>query len=257
LILRLLAFDESRYLDWVRWVHSTVHDRTHDPDKAAAAGMEMFGEIGKHIEQRRADGLGEDLFSDILRGTLNGNPLDDVQITMYGFLMMLGGMDTTSGLTGNVLLRMCEDDDLRRRLVADPTLITTGTEEFLRLFTPTIGLARTVTRDAEFHDLQLQKGDRAILMWSAANRDPAVFDDPDTLDLHRANARKHMSFGVGIHRCLGSHFARMMFQVMLEQILQRLPDFQLAGPAERFEDAGDVYAVRRLPVSFTPGTRSH
>src|SRR5215217_2024456 len=257
LILRLLAFDESRYLDWVRWVHSTVHDRTHNPDKAAAAGMEMFGEIGKHIEQRRADGLGEDLFSDILRGTLNGNPLDDIQITMYGFLMMLGGMDTTSGLTGNVLLRMCEDDDLRRRLVADPTLVTTGTEEFLRLFTPTIGLARTVTRDADFHDLQLQKGDRAILMWSAANRDPAVFEDPDTLDLHRANARKHMSFGVGIHRCLGSHFARMMFQVMLEQILQRLPDFHLAGPPERFEDAGDVYAVRRLPVSFTPRTRSN
>jgi cytochrome P450 len=257
LILRLLAFDESRYLDWVSWVHSTVHDRTHDPDKAAAAGMEMFAEIGKHIEQRRAEGLGDDLFSDILRGTLNGKPLDDIQITMYGFLMMLGGMDTTSGLTGNVLLRLCEDDALRRQLTADPSLIATGTEEFLRLFTPTVGLARTLTRDAEFHGLHMQKGDRAILMWSAANRDPAVFDEPDTLDLHRANARKHMSFGVGIHRCLGSHFARMMFQVMVEQILHRLPDFQLAGTPERYEDAGDVYAVRKLPVTFTPGTRSH
>jgi cytochrome P450 len=257
LILRLLAFDESRYLDWVRWVHSTVHDRTHDPDKAAAAGMEMFAEIGRHIEERRTEGLGDDLFSDILRGTLNGKPLDDIQITMYGFLMMLGGMDTTSGLTGNVLLRLCEDDGLRRRLVAEPALISEGTEEFLRLFTPTMGLARTITRDAEFHGQQLKKGDHAILMWSAANRDPAVFEAPEDLDLHRGNARKHMSFGVGIHRCLGSHFARMMFQVMLDQILRRLPDFQLAGHPERFDDAGDVYAVRKLPVTFTPGTRSH
>lgn len=256
LILRLLAFDESRYPDWVRWVHSTVHDRTHDPDKAAAAGMEMFAEIGRHIEARRSAGLGDDLFSDILRGTLNGKPLDDIQITMYGFLMMLGGMDTTSGLTGNVLLRLCEDVELRRRLLAEPTLITEGTDEFLRLFTPTMGLARTVTRDAEFYGQHLQKGQRAILMWSAANRDPAIFADPDTLDLHRVNARKHMSFGVGIHRCLGSHLARMMFQVLLGQILQRLPDFQLAGRIERFEDAGEVYAVRKLPVTFTPATRN-
>jgi cytochrome P450 len=257
LILRLLAFDESRYREWVSWVHSTVHDRTHDPEKAAAAGMEMFAEIGKHIEQRRSGGLGDDLFSDIMRGTLNDKPLDDVQITMYGFLMMLGGMDTTSGLTGNVLLRLCDDDGLRRQLLAEPELINHGTEEFLRLFTPTMGLARTVTADAEFHGHQLRAGDRAILMWAAANRDPAVFDEPDKVDLRRANARKHMAFGVGIHRCLGSHFARMMFQVMLGQILERLPDFALAGRPERFEDAGDVYAVRTLPIKFTPATRRH
>jgi cytochrome P450 len=255
LILRLLDFDESRYREWVGWVHSTVHDRTHDPGKSAAAGMEMFAEIGRHIEQRRSEGLADDLFSDIMRGTLGGKPLDDVQITMYGFLMMLGGMDTTSGLTGNVLLRLCEDTNLRRQLLAEPELLTQGTEEFIRLFTPTMGLARTVTRDAEFYGQHLQQGDRAILMWSAANRDPAVFEEPDKLDLHRANARKHMAFGVGIHRCLGSHFARMMFQVMLGQILGRLPDFELAGQPERFEDAGDVYAVRRLPIKFTPATR--
>jgi cytochrome P450 len=255
LILRLLNFDESRYVHWVHWVHTTVHDRAHEPEKAAAAGMEMFGEIAKHMELRRREGLGDDLFSDILRGTLDGKPLDDIQITMYGFLMMLGGMDTTSGLTGNVLLKLCEDPKLREQLVSDPNLVTKGTDEFIRYFTPTLGLARTVSRDTEFHGEQLRQGDRAILMWAAANRDPAVFEEPEKFDLHRANARKHMAFGVGIHRCLGSHFARMMFQVMLEQVLERLPDFELAGQPERFEDAGDVYAVRKLPVRFTPGPR--
>lgn len=255
LILRLLKWDESRYLDWVNWVHTTVHDRAHDPEGAATAGMELFGEITKQIEQRRAEGLGDDLFSDILRGTLDGQPLDDIQITMYGFLMMLGGMDTTSGFTGNVLLRLCQDPELRNRLIADPSQIVKGTDELLRMFTPTLGLARTVSRDAEFHGQPMCNGDRAILLWAAANRDPAMFENPDELDLERANAKKQMAFGVGMHRCLGSHYAKMMFQVMLTAILERLPDFELDGDYERFEDAGEVHAVRKLPVKFTPGTR--
>jgi len=255
LILRLLKFDESRHMDWVHWVHSTVHDRAHDPERAGAAGMEMFGEIVKHMEERRAEGLGDDLFSDILRGTLNGKPLDDGQITMYTVLMMLGGMDTTSGFTGNVLLRLCQDLELRQQFIDDPSLVKKGTDELLRLYTPTLGLARTVSRDAEFHGQRLCKGDRAILMWAAANRDPAMFEDPDTLDLSRPNAKKQMAFGVGMHRCLGSHYAKMMFDVMLTQVLKRLPDFELAGEPELFEDAGEVYAVRKLPVKFTPGPR--
>jgi cytochrome P450 len=255
LILRLLNFDESRYPDWVRWVHSTVHDRAHDPEKAGMAGMEMFGEIVKHMQERRAAGLGDDLFSDILRGTLHGKPLDDGQITMYTVLMMLGGMDTTSGFTGNVLLRLGKDKALRQQFIDDPSLIKKGTDELLRLYTPTLGLARTVSRDAEFHGQPLCKGDRAILMWAAANRDPEMFPDPDTLDLSRPNAKKQMAFGVGMHRCLGSHYAKMMFDVMTTQVLQRLPDYELADEPKLFEDAGEVYAVRELRVTFTPGQR--
>jgi len=130
-----------------------------------------------------------------------------------------------------------------------------GTDELLRLYTPTLGLARTVSRDAEFHGQPLCQGDRAILMWAAANRDPAMFENPDQLDLTRANAKKQMAFGVGMHRCLGSHYAKMMFDVMITQILKRLPDFELAEEHKLFEDAGEVYAVRELRVRFTPGPR--
>lgn len=255
LILRLLQWDESRYQEWVTWVHTTVHERAHDEEKAGAAGMELFSEINKQLNERRENGLGDDLFSAILRGTLDGQPLDDIQITMYGFLMMLGGMDTTSGLTGNVLLQIGQDSELRAQLKNDHELIHKGTDEFLRFCTPTLGLARTVSRDAEFHGQQLSQGDRAILMWAAANRDPKIFDEPDSLDLHRENARKQMAFGVGVHRCLGSHFAKVMFQVMLGKVFERLPDYELTGTYERFEDAGEVYAVRSLPITFTPGAR--
>jgi cytochrome P450 len=168
---------------------------------------------------------------------------------------MLGGMDTTSGFTGNVLLRLCKDAELGAKFTADPSLVKKSTDELLRLYTPTLGLARTVSRDADFHGQRLCQGDRAILMWAAANRDPAMFENPDELDLDRPNARKHMAFGVGMHRCLGSHYAKLMFDVMITQVLKRLPDFALAGEPKLFEDAGEVYAVRELPVKFTPGPR--
>jgi cytochrome P450 len=256
LILHLLGFDESKYLQWVDWVHTLVHDRTHDEQKAATATMEMFGEIHKHMSQRRESGdLGEDLFGMIMRGSIDGVPLDDIQITMYTILMMLGGMDTTSGLTGNALLEMIQRPQLREQLIERPELLKQATEEFLRHSTSTLGLARTVSHDVQFHGQHLARGDRAILMWAAANHDPEVFPDPESIDFSRPNSHKHMAFGVGIHRCLGSHLARVMFQEMITQILQRLPDFELDGEPARFEDAGEVYALRHLPIKFTPGPR--
>lgn len=254
LILLMLGFDESKYLQWVHWVHSMVHDRTHDEEKAGAAVMAMFGEIYTNMTERRESGdFGDDVFGRILGGQIDGVPLDDTQILMYTVLMMLGGMDTTSGLTGNVLFELAERPELRQQLIDHPDLIKTATDEFLRHCTPTLGLARTVSRDAEFHGSQLQAGDRAILMWGAANRDPAVFEDPDTLRLDRENSQKHMAFGVGMHRCLGSHLARVMFQEMLSEVVERLPDYRLDGTPKRFEDAGEVWAVRELPIVFTPG----
>ncbi|BBY93322.1 cytochrome P450 [Mycobacterium gallinarum] len=256
LILHMLDFDQSKYLEWVHWVHSMVHDRTHDEEKSGAAVMELFGEIYKYMSERRERGdLGDDLFGRILNGHIDDVPFDDTQILMYTVLMMLGGMDTTSGLTGNVLYALTQQPKLRATLVAQPEWIEKATDEFLRLYTPTLGLARTVSREAEFHDASLRAGDRVILMWAAANRDPSIFADPDTFDLDRANSRKQMAFGVGIHRCLGSHLARMMFQEMLGEILARLPDFHLDGEPLRFEDAGEVWAMRKLPIAFTPGPR--
>lgn len=256
LILHMLGFDESKYLQWVEWVHTFVHDKTHNEQRATAATMELMTEISMHMEQRRSSGsLGDDLFGAILNGHVDGVPLDDGQVNMYTLMMMLGGMDTTGGLTGNTLMCLIERPELRQALIAKPDLLEQGTEEFLRHSTPTLGLGRNIKRNTEFHGQQIQSGEQAMLMWAAANRDPSMFEDPDVIDLHRPNSKRHMAFGVGMHRCLGSHLARMMFQEMMHQILARLPDFQLDGEPVRFADAGEVYAIRHLPIKFTPGRR--
>jgi cytochrome P450 len=116
-------------------------------------------------------------------------------------------------------------------------------------------LYRRLTRDAEFHGEQLHQGEPVLMMYWAANRDPKAFPDPEKIDIHRQNNR-HMAFGLGPHRCLGSHHARLMLSTMFTAIFTRIPDFKVQWDGvERFEDCGSVYAVRHLPVTFTPGPR--
>jgi cytochrome P450 len=138
-------------------------------------------------------------------------------------------------------------------IMADPAILDRATEEFLRHGTPVVGLTRTVAQDAEFHGRQLKRGDRAMLMFAAGNRDPRKFDEPEKLDLTRVGNR-HMSFALGVHRCLGSNLARTMFKIMITELLGRVPDLQVHfDHIERYPDAGDVYAVKHLPITFTPG----
>lgn len=254
-ILQMLGFEESRWTEWVTWIHTTVHDLAINPDKSGAAAAEIYANITAEIGKRRTDGYGDDLLSVVMQGRVNDEPLDDGQILGYAFLMLLGGMDTTSGLTGNALVRLHEQPELRERLIREPQLLVKATEEFLRHDTPTQGLPRIVTKDCEFNGQKFSAGERVLLMFAAANRDPKVFDDPDRIDFDRVGNR-HLAFGAGPHRCMGSNHARMMFQVMMSEILTRLPDYTISGEIERFADAGSVYALRRLPIRFTPGPRS-
>jgi cytochrome P450 len=254
-ILQLLGFDESRWREWVGWIHGTVHDLASDPDSSASAAGQIYVNITAEMEKRRTEGYGDDLLSVLMQGQVNGTPLDDGQVLGYAFLMLLGGMDTTSGLTGNALVRLEEQPELRERLIREPAVLTKATEEFLRHDTPTQGLPRIVTKDCEFKGQHFSAGERVLLMFAAANRDPKVFEDPDRIDFDRVGNR-HLAFGAGPHRCMGSNHARVMFQVMMSEILTRLPDYTISGEIERFDDAGSVYAVSRLPIRFTPGPRS-
>lgn len=253
-ILEALGWAPERWSEWIVWIHATIHDRTEHPEKAQEALGHIFANIGAEMEKRRAN-PGTDLFSQVMQATPGGQPMNDNQVTMYAYLLLLGGMDTTAGLTGNVIELLNDRHDLRERLIEDPSLIPKATEEFLRYESPSFGLYRTVTADVEFHGQPLRKGDRAMLMFPAANQDPCAFADPHNVDLLRPSNR-HMAFGLGPHRCLGSHHARVMFQVMLSEILKRMPDFRISGEVTRFHDSGDVYAIRNLPIAFTPGKRS-
>ncbi len=253
-ILKALDFDESRWAEWVGWTHAVVHDRTSNVEKSIDGVTNIYANIIAEMTRRRTDGFGDDLLSAIMQGEVDGEPLRDELVIGYAFLMILGGMDTTSGLTGNALIQLDEHRDLRQRLIDEPAIMSKATEEFLRHDTPTHTLTRLVTRDCDFKGEQLKAGDRVALCYAAANRDPKVFADPDVIDFDRTSNR-HVSFGAGPHRCLGSNHARVMFSVMISEILTRMPDYRISGEVERFRDAGDVYAARHLPIAFTPGPR--
>lgn len=253
-ILEKLDWTPERWPEWIEWIHATIHDRTDDPAAAEAAVGSIFTNILTELAARREQ-PGDDIFSALITAEPGGQPMDDMSIVMMAFLLLLGGMDTTAGLTGNAIEQLDRDPALRRRLIDDPALIARSAEEFLRHDSPSYGLYRTVTRDAEFFGQPLKTGDRAMLMFPATGLDPNAFDDPETIDLDRTGNR-HMGFGLGPHRCLGSHHARVMYRVMMEEILRRIPDFEIDGPVTRFHDSGDVYAIRNLPVHFTPGRRT-
>ena len=252
--LEMLDWESDRWREWVGWVHSLIHDSVIDPDRSVAAVTSMYASIAAEIDKRR-DGLGTDLFSDMMRHEVDGKRLSDDELRDFASLVLLGGMDTTSGVTGNTIMRIDADPALRQQLIDEIDYIPKAIEEFLRHDGPGGGLYRHVTRDAVFHGQQLRAGDKVLMMYWAASRDPQAFPDPERIDIHRTNNR-HMAFGMGPHRCLGSHHARIMFSTMLRQIMVRLPDFQVQrDKVQRFEDCGSVYAVRHLPVTFTPGAR--
>jgi cytochrome P450 len=253
-ILEKLGWQPERWPEWIEWIHSSIHDRTEDPARSDEAVANIYQNIIAELNARR-DTPGDDLFSLILASTPGGQSLNEEQVVGFSQLLLLGGMDTTAGLTGNVIEVLNERPDLRDQLIEHPDLLRGATEEFLRYASPSYGLYRTITRDALFHGQQILKGERAMLMFPAAGLDPSAFKDPETIDFKRTRNR-HMAFGLGPHRCLGSHHARIMFQIMLTQIFERMPDFQVSGKIVRFEDSGDVWAIRNLPIRFTPGRRS-
>jgi cytochrome P450 len=204
---------------------------------------------------RRREQLGDDLFSDMMRTPMpDGRLLTDAELTNFAFLVLLGGMDTTSGTTGNSLLLIDRDPELRQQMIDNVDNMTKVIEEFLRIAGPGGGLYSRLTKDVDFHGEQMHEGDKVLMMYWAANRDPNAFPDPETIDIFRTNNR-HMAFGLGPHRCLGSHHARLMLATLFRGVFTRIPDFQVQWDGvERFEDCGSVYAVRHLPVTFTPGT---
>ncbi|MGE3327571.1 MAG: cytochrome P450, partial [Acidimicrobiia bacterium] len=253
--LEMLDWESTRWREWVGWVHGLIHDSAHDPEAGAAAVGHLFANIANEIEKRRGK-LGTDLFSDMMRTEVRGQVLTDEQLRDFALLVLLGGMDTTAGTTGNTCVLIDQDPALRQQLIDEIDHMPKAIEEFLRIAGPGGGLYRRVARDTEFHGEELRKDDRVLMMYWAANRDPKMFPDPDKVDIHRTNNR-HMAFGMGPHRCLGSHHARLMLSTMLTQIMTRLPDFKINYDGlERFEDCGSVYAIRYLPVTFTPGKRS-
>jgi len=154
-----------------------IHDSVVDPERTAWGVASLYANIDAEISRRR-DQLGDDLFSDMMRTPFNGRLLTDDELRNFAFLVLLGGMDTTAGATGNSVLLIDQDPELRQQVVANVDNMNKVIEEFLRVAGPGGGLYRRVTHDMEFHGEKLEEGDKGLMMYWAANRDPKAFPDP-------------------------------------------------------------------------------
>ncbi|MFI5041407.1 MAG: cytochrome P450 [Acidimicrobiales bacterium] len=246
--------------DWPTYcepAHATVYTPPDSPDRPRVveqilAMAAKLGEAAAAGREHRRPGL----IDALVNGEVNGRPPTDEEIMGVLFLLIGGGFDTTTALTSHSLEWLYEHPDQRDRLRQDlPGLLDSATEEFLRFYTPAPGDGRTVTNDCQMAGVSFKEGDRMWLSWAMANRDPKVFPDPNEIHLDRPMNR-HTSFGLGIHRCIGSNMARMVFKTMITAVLQRMPDYVCDKDATvHYETIGVINGMRRLPATFTPGER--
>jgi cytochrome P450 len=246
-IVRMLGFPQEDADLFRRFIRMVLEDVDQSVEEREALANE--GEIDAYMNARIAEHQSEpkhDLTTYLLEAELDGNKLslDHVRGTMV--LLMIAGIDTTWSAIGASLWHLSQHPDDRRRLAAEPDLMPTAVEEFLRAYAP-VTMARLVARDVELNGRRLHEGDWLLLPFPAANRDPEFFPDADQVRLDRVENR-HAAFGLGIHRCIGSNLARMELTVALEEWMNRYPDFELTDPTQVTWSAGQVRGPRRVPV---------
>jgi cytochrome P450 len=206
----------------------------------------MFLLFSELIERRRAD-PGDDLFSALVTAEVNGEPLSMAVVLGFGFTMVAGGNDTSTGLLAGAAELLTASPEQRRALAADPSGLPAAVEEFLRLTSPVQGLARTTTRDVQLCGRTIPEGRKVMLLYAAANRDEREFgDDADHCDPRRSVAR-HLALGYGQHHCIGAAAARLVGRVALEELLVRCPDFSVDAAAGRYAEGNYVRRFKTLP----------
>ncbi|GAA4546613.1 cytochrome P450 [Pseudonocardia xishanensis] len=213
-----------------------------------AANDAVFGYFGDMIARRddpRADDVMKLLFAARYEGE---RPLTDDELRKMLWLLMVGGLHTVRGVLSFGMLHLIKDPAQRAALTADPSLSTAAAEELLRIDSP-VALGRLVAKRTELRGVTLEPGDRVLLMSSAAGRDGEVFDEPHALRLDRS-VNRHLAFGAGVHRCVGSHLARIEIRVALEEIHRRMPDYALDG--DPVFHHSQVRGLEHLPLRFTP-----
>jgi cytochrome P450 len=223
------------------WAEAIVYNR-----KNPAAGLQAMASIRAYFEElipRRKANLGNDFISLLLKARVDGKPLDDETIHDFCWFLVIAGLDNTAFTIRNVLLQVHRDPDLRRKVIAQPELIKDVVEEILRLYSPVWGIARTIVRDADVQGQILSEGDKILLLYASANRDGEKFPDPDRFDIERNSKNHHVAFGAGRHRCLGLNLARMEIRVAVEEIIARLPNYQVTAEVGWNE-------MGPLPVTF-------
>lgn len=222
--------------------------------KAAANMKNMYGAIEKAVVARRADPK-DDAISVVVHCEVDGEPISDETAVSVIALLVAGGVDTTTSLTSQALVWLSEHREDHARLISDERFLRSSCEEFLRLFSPAQALARTMNGEADLGGCPMRNGDRVLVGFGSANRDAEAFDDPDVAILDRFPNR-HVAFGMGIHRCVGSNLARVIYDEVVRGVLTRIPDFQVdTEHLEHYHSQGLMSGWKTVPATFTPGQR--
>jgi len=257
LTLAMMGVPLKKWTLYCEPAHAGVYTPADSPqapkvlEQTVAMGMDLLDHLLEIRENPRPG-----LVDAMARLQINGEPAPDIELLGMLALIIGGGFDTTTALTAHALEWLGENSEQRELLRRESeTLLDSATEEFLRYFTPAPGDGRTIAADLELAGTKFKEGERLWLSWAMANRDPAVFPDPNRLDLGRKNNR-HFSFGLGIHRCIGSNVARVVFKSMLTAVLNRMPDYRcdIEGTVH-YQTIGVIQGMQHLPASFTPGRR--
>jgi cytochrome P450 len=218
------------------------------PGAGGRAVMKMFEYGSRVIAEKRAR-PGDDLASKLLACEVDGRKLEDMEFLLFFLLLVDAGGDTTRNLLSGGLLALMEHPEQYAWLMADlDGRLTTAREELLRWTSPVIYMRRTARKDAELAGQHIREGDKVVMYFGAANRDPAVFDRPDVLDLSRSD-NPHIAFGTGPHGCLGQHIARIEIDAMLREVLTRMTDFRLSAPVE-WLPSNFISGPRHMAVRF-------
>lgn len=260
LTLAMLGIPVAKWEIYNEPVHAAVYTPPDSPDAPRVA--ELHRELGIDLitnlfEIRENPRPG--IINAVANASFDGDAPDDMELLGILSLVIGGGFDTTTALTAHALEWLSQNPAERERLSEDrDTLLDAATEEFLRYFTPAAGDGRTISKDFEADDgTDFREGDRLWLSWAMANRDSELFEEPNSLHLDRTGNR-HFSFGLGIHRCIGSNVARTVFKRMLIAVLDRMPDYQCDPEgAMHYDSIGVIQGMRHLPATFTPGSRTH
>jgi len=241
--------------DLLRWSDDMVKGQDiNATDEQILTAAEAFGgytEYAARVIADRRDNPQDDLMSILVHAEVDGDRLEDDELIHESLLILVGGDETTRHVLSEgvyQLLLTGQWDQLRD----DRSLLPSAVEEMLRWVSPIKNMCRTATRDTELHGQRIAEGDELLLLYASANRDEAVFTDPETFDIRRS-PNDHVAFGFGAHFCLGNSLARLEIKVMLEQLLDRLPDLALATDDKPpMRPANFISGPEALPVTFSP-----
>ena len=253
LTMRLMGLPYDNWQLYAGLFHSVMDASGGDEyNKVIAEVPAMIDGLLKFAATRRADPA-DDLTSFLVQFEFEGKGLDDNQLIDILWNLIGGGVDTTTSLTALSLLHLGTHPDLRQQLIDRPELYRTAADEFLRYCSVNKTLSRTVSRDTVLGGQQLRRNDQVLISWFAANHDEREFERADEVMLDRAPNR-HVAFGLGPHRCIGAPLARVMFEVMMKAVLDRIPDYEvdLSG-VHRYSGNPSMTGLGKLPVTFTPG----